>query len=232
MKTKKYKMVFVLPLFVLILFVSCDANYGISYEFPKNDIDVILDNQVQTFGSISYEEVRYEDTNGIEYVSGCELTIDATEFITLPNGTMLDSRITKEIADVIIRHFDAIENGDLEAFWHTLMGEDGADMNYHTFLILRYFGDMVNVEPETQKEIFATGVIPVGLQETLFHPTHPSPRPRNTGLFVKEIKLTDFWFGIEATVINSEGEKTIYGIVTIRDFFERVFINRREEIFR
>jgi len=140
--------------------------------------------------SISYEEndcLVQEVTEYIESAS-CEPKDEETVFVVLPNGTLLDPRVTRQAADVIIKHFDAIENGDLRGFWSTLMGQDGADINYHAWLILRYFSDMVNIEPEALEEIFTSGVLPINIHETMFHPEFPQPIPRNTGLFVKRIE--------------------------------------------
>lgn len=67
------------------------------------------------------------------------LSVTPIEFVTLPNGTRIDSRVSEYLASGIIRHFNAIETGDIDEFWDTLMGEDGVDFNHFVSLIYRYF---------------------------------------------------------------------------------------------
>jgi len=150
--------------------------------------------------------------------------ISIVGFTTLPGGTRVDTRVDRRTADVILRHFAAIEDGDVAAFRQTLMAQDGADRAYHSALIFRYFGDMFETE-EMTGDLWEEQTMELLGREI-------PPMTRDFELFVSEIRLTSRWPGLIAIVIKDEGEETVYGIAPIEDYFYgEVFISATTIIY-
>jgi len=132
-----------------------------------------------------------------------------TEFITLPNGTSVDTRVDNEVVDLILRHFAAIEAGDALAFWDTLGGgQDGVSHNYWRSLVFRYFPQWFIENDGNAGDFFNPDA---GLPPSL----------HSTGLRVSKIEQLleceeGFLFAIQATVINDYGFREIFvlGIVS------------------
>ncbi|MCL2377394.1 MAG: hypothetical protein FWC76_08395 [Defluviitaleaceae bacterium] len=136
-----------------------------------------------------------------------------TEFITLPNGTRVDVRVDDETVDLIFRHFEAVENGDVVAFRETLQGQDGISGNNHVSQILAHFWDIV--VGDYADEMFFEGGSYIDLTQfgsnRIFHENFPAVS-RNTDLHVAEIRKSyGHWgLGVEVTTINNEQEKAVY----------------------
>ena len=121
----------------------------------------------------------------------------------------VDTTIPEDTAAVILKHFAAIENGDLTAFRSTLKpAEDGADMNYQLSLICKYFGDFFNVSEAAFNKAFSDGGEALEqIRHSAFSGVFPA-KSRNTGMFVKEMEMEqDF---IKVTVSNNKSEESIY----------------------
>ena len=113
------------------------------------------------------------------------------EYTTLENGTRVDKRISDEITDLIFRHFEAIENGDVAAFRQTLMGQDGVSHNAHIGLIMTYFGDIIFTDYDA--ELYGDagfGLTELGSQRVFGDEF--APINRNTGMFIKEMTYDDW----------------------------------------
>ena len=145
------------------------------------------------------------------------------EYKTLPNGTMADTRIPEDAAAVIVKYFEAIENGDLTAFRSTLKYlEDGVDLYYQMGLIYKYFGDFFDVDAAAFNHAIETaeGLDPI--INTVFSSEFPL-RSRNTGLFIKEMEIvTDHAFIqdgynelVKAVVTNNKNEEAIYHLYIV-----------------
>ena len=154
------------------------------------------------------------------------------EFITLPNGTRADTRLSDIEIDLVLRHFAAIEDGDAEAFWDTLGGgQDGVSFNYWRWLVFTYFpewfiendpnaGDFITVheyDPDTGDMV---PVFEIDPDTGRLYPRSPLPPTlHGTGLFVREITVLgedlDYWEwtprALRTAVVNDYG-------------FERTFI--------
>ncbi|MCL2378035.1 MAG: hypothetical protein FWC77_02810 [Defluviitaleaceae bacterium] len=142
------------------------------------------------------------------------------EFNTLPNGTRVDARVDDEVVDLIFRHFDAIENGDVVAFRETLQGQDGISANNQANQILAHFWDIVVGDYED--EMF-WGDSDIDLTSfgwnRLFNEEFPAV-DRNTGLHVAEIRNSyGHWgHGVVVTVIDNNQEEAVYILHLLGDF--------------
>jgi|GEM_PF-3917247 len=149
-------------------------------------------------------------------------------FHILPSGTRADTRLDAEVVDLILRHFNAIESGDISAFRETLQAQDGASINWNTELILDSFWDIV--VGNYQYEMFPYGSWGAGRTELgsyrLFAKEFASVS-RNTGLFVREIRLSDYSHYILAATTNNIGEKRFYRMGLLNDYFYRPGIEWR-----
>jgi len=140
-------------------------------------------------------------------------------FVILENGTRVDTRIEDEVADVILHHFQAIEDGDIMAFRETLQGQDGASMNWHRSMIFRHFLDIV-VGDYSDEDIWwgyaDIDVTALG-EQRLFYEELP-PAPRNTGLRVLEIAFGDEWSLLGVTTIDDSGQEIHWQMGILWDF--------------
>jgi hypothetical protein len=134
---------------------------------------------------------------------------DTLGYFTLPNGTMVDTKIPEDVADRMIKRIEAIENGDLAAFRSTL-GEiqDGVDYHYQLGLIYKFFGDFFDIDSDAFNDAVATGELLTEIANTLFNSEHPL-KSRNTGLFLRKMEITDTG-GLMLIVMNNKNEKLIY----------------------
>jgi len=115
----------------------------------------------------------------------------------------------RNYADVILKHFAAIENGDLTAFRTTLKpAEDGSDMYAQLSLIYKFFGDFFNISESAFNDAVANGGPDMDRIMTIaFYGVYPQ-RNRNNGLIVTEIReIQNF---IEITVIDNKNEEIKY----------------------
>jgi len=121
---------------------------------------------------------------------------NANDFIILPNGILADTRISESTVDVILRHFQAIENGDLTAFRSTLSPmQDGVDLHRQLGLIFRHFGDIAGVSADMFAHAMNTGV-PQSIIDKLFYEEF-APKNRNSGMVIQKMEIvTDHIFRI------------------------------------
>ena len=81
------------------------------------------------------------------YIPEVQLYVDRPiDFIALPNGTLVDPDLSLGQIDVVLRHFKAIRNQDIDAFWATVRAEDGAGFNHHRGLVWSYFKDAAKLD--------------------------------------------------------------------------------------
>jgi len=142
------------------------------------------------------------------------------KFNTLPNGTKVDARVDDEVVDLIFRHFEAIENGDVVAFRETLQGQDGISANNHISQILSHFWDIVIGDYED--EMF-WGDLYIDLtrfgSDRVFHEEFPAVS-RNMGLRIVEIRNSyGHWgHGVVVTVVDNNQEEAVYILHLLSDF--------------
>jgi hypothetical protein len=203
-------------IFVAALLSACNrqpANYH-EEDSGRNQDSMLIGNE-NTAAPLVLDVA--EDASEISY----EPKHEVIEFVVLPNGTRVDTRVDSEVVDLVFRHFEAIENGDVVAFRETLQGQDGASINMHLALIARYFWDIVVAD--YQYEMFYDGDIWAGMTELgrrrIFYEEFP-PVSRNTGMFVKEIRQPDNgWVaGVMVTLLNYRQNETAYLLGLISDF--------------
>ncbi|MCL2763893.1 MAG: hypothetical protein FWD40_01265 [Treponema sp.] len=135
---------------------------------------------------------------------------DNVEYVTLPNGTMLDKRINEDTAVMIFKRFEAIENGDIKAFRATLAeAQDGVDYYYQLNLLFIFFGDFLGIDYDAfVHAVENSGEELEKISDALFRGEYPL-RNRNTKLHIKKIDVSEVG-GLIVTVINSENEEIIY----------------------
>ena len=108
------------------------------------------------------------------------------EFYTMPNGTMVDTRIPQNIADNIIRRLNAIENGDLSAFRATFEGhdfQDGAGINMHMWFVGTFFGDIIGFNWDNYDDSIEE-------YNKVFHDEFP-PQKRNMWASIEKIEIIE-----------------------------------------
>jgi hypothetical protein len=144
--------------------------------------------------------------------------LETAMFITLPNNTVVDSRISNSTVNIILKRLEAIENGDIAAFRTTLPEiEDGASMYQNLSLIFNYFEDFFDVDADGFRYAVseAEGLEPI--IHTAFSRDFPL-RSRNTGLFVKKMEIETrpdmnaFGYGklVRVTVTNNKKEEEVF----------------------
>jgi len=141
------------------------------------------------------------------------ITINGTEYIILPNGTMVEAGIPEDVVDMIFKRIEAIENGDLAAFRSTL-GEiqDGVDFYYQLAIIYKFFGDFFDIDSDTFDDAVADGSEELRkIAKTLFQSEHPL-KSRNTGLSIKKLEIKS-GSGLVVTLIDNKNEEIIYNFL-------------------
>jgi hypothetical protein len=132
-----------------------------------------------------------------------------TNYVTLPNGVIADARITDDIVDMILKRFEAIENGDIAAFRSTLGEmEDGVDYYYQLGLIYTYFSDFFDITDDAFHDAVASSEGSAEIANALFFGEYPL-RKRNTGLSVKKIEYGES-AGLMVTAVNNQEEELVY----------------------
>ena len=187
----------------LLAVAACDEGY-IPVDVLYTEMYLTIEEEIEEAAEEGVKEV--EEAEEIEETTTWELEPFVVEFITLPNGTRADTRLLEVEIDLILRHFAAIEDGDVEAFQDTLIGgQYGIRLSFWRYLTFRYFNDWF-LENDLSPEDF-------------YHRTR-LPSLRGTGLFVREIDVLEQesewgWWNVNralrALVVNDYG-------------FERTFI--------
>lgn len=129
------------------------------------------------------------------------------------DGAKIDSRLDGETVDLIFRHFDAIERGDIAAFRETLQGQDGASLNMHIRLILAYFWNIVVGDYE-DKMFFELGELNVFGRQRVFDKDFP-PYPQDFEIIIEEIVFVGHRLYVTLT---TDGRRILYEIGLLRDF--------------
>jgi len=203
--------------FATFLFTACNRQ---STHYPKEtsgiNKKVLVGNEntaTQHNHSSVFDVAKDKPETGYEKVD------EIIKYVTLPNGTRVDTRIDDEVVDLIFRHFEAIENGDVVAFRETLQGQDGASINMHLGLITRYFWDIVVAD--YQYEMFFDGEMGAGMTELgwqrVFHEEFP-PVSRNTGMLLREIKQSNTYWGVVVTLQFYAQNEVVLFITVLDDF--------------
>jgi hypothetical protein len=173
-------------------------------------VDVKIDDNtlfIQNYGNADNNYKIFDDIDD-KYINLIK------KYVTLPDGTIVDRRIPKDVTDMIFKRFEAIENGDIAAFRSTLgQMEDGVDFHYQLSLIFSFFGDFFDINPDEFEDIVASGreVLHTEIVPALFHGEYPL-RNRNTGLSVKKIEYRDTG-GLKVTVNNNKNEELEYDFI-------------------
>ena len=181
---------------------------GIPQELPE-DVAVYIEEDgllIQNHGGISMGNNSYLLFGDIKE----KYIVLKNIYVALPNGAMVDRRITEDIVDMLFKRFEAIENGDVAAFRSTL-GEmqDGVDYYYQLRLIFEFFGDLFDIDSDIFYDAVAYGSEELlEIADTLFCGEHPL-RSRNTGLLIKKLEIIDTG-GLRVTVTNNKNEEIIY----------------------
>jgi len=144
---------------------------------------------------------------------GLEDSDTAIDFIELSDGILVDARIKEEVVEVIFRHFQAIEDGDLSAFRDTLVAQDMVDVYHQIGLMIRYFGDLFEDSEKLAENIHSLnqGVVDSAFYD-LFYKEYPL-RNRNTGMRIQVIRLSESDIGITIELTNNKNEHIIYWIL-------------------
>ncbi|MDR2964649.1 MAG: hypothetical protein LBU88_02620 [Treponema sp.] len=137
------------------------------------------------------------DTTKVRMHSGHEPPFEAdqifyleiAEYYTLANGTMADTRIPKYAANLIIKRFEAIENGDIAAFRSTLPEPGDAPDIYRNLLhIYLNFADFFDVDYDAFTYAVAEADGLDEIMHTAFSRNFPL-KSRNTGQVIKKIEF-------------------------------------------
>jgi len=146
------------------------------------------------------------------YLFALEETDTPINFIELPDGALVDARIEKEAVEIIFRHFQAIEDGDLSAFRDTLVAQDMVDVYHQIGLMIRYFGDIVNVDEAAFN--YAMDSVDGSLRLIIdrFFTGEYNPVPRNTGMRIKVIRSEPHFVTI-VELTNNRNEHITYWIM-------------------
>jgi hypothetical protein len=132
-----------------------------------------------------------------------------TNYVTLPNGVMADAGIPEDLIEMILKRFEAIENGDIAAFRSTLGEmEDGVDYYYQLGLIYTYFGDFFDITDDDFRDAVASSEGLAEIANALFFYEYPL-RKRDTGLRVKKIEYGEST-GLIVTAVNNQDEEACY----------------------
>ena len=120
------------------------------------------------------------------------------------------ANIPSDIAEIIHKRIEAIENGDIAAFRSTLSEwEDGADYNYQLNILNRFFGDLFGINPAAFNEAISDGTEELSIYaDKLFRGSH-SPQKRNTGLRIKSITDDSDSLVYRVTTTNNRNEESV-----------------------
>jgi len=208
----KKRAVEIFVLFAILIMAACNGH-------SAYDLEIVDSTLVDAAGIEVGVVVEYNE-NIYNSVMPAGQIVSPIEFITMPNGTRVDTRVGEMIVNLIFKHFEAIENGDVVAFRETLQGQDGASMNWHIGLILADFWDIV--VGDYKDEMF-WGDSEIDLtefgQHRVFAEEFP-PVSRNTGMFIKEIRYPGDgpWGGVMVALTNHGGEERFYMLGLLFDF--------------
>jgi len=146
--------------------------------------------------------------NAIKIDTVLENELEPVEIYGFPNDSIVETQIPDTTIDVIIRHFEAIENGDLTTFRSTLIAQDGVDLNHHMELIVYYFGHIIGIDTITFNLAMA-GLADMGfMHRRIFDDEYPL-KSRGTDLTVIKIELEDDFVKVILTD-NRNNELTYY----------------------
>jgi hypothetical protein len=176
-------------------------------------------------------KVRFHSGHEPPFDSGQIYYKSLDDFIILANGAMADIRISQSVVDLIFKHFEAIENGDLAAFRSTLKSpDDAADMYYQINLIYKYFWDFFDLDAAGFNYAIANAEGLEPIINTAFSGVFPL-RSRNNGLFIKKMEIvTDHNFRsegynelIKVAVTNNKNNENIYYLdIVPGETYERI----------
>ncbi|WP_461256626.1 hypothetical protein [Treponema sp. R80B11-R83G3] len=190
---------------------SCLEIDGDPQESPES-VEVRFDENellIQNGGGNSMSGVYYVIFDDID-----EMWISLIrKYVTLPNGITVGARIPQDVIDMILKRFEAIENGDIAAFRSTLgQMEDGVDYYYQLGLLSEFFGDFFDISPDDFHDAVADGSERLSeIAHTLFYGEHPL-KNRNTGLSVKRIEYLPHG-GLTVKVTNNKNEELDYNFL-------------------
>jgi len=116
--------------------------------------------------------------------------------------------IPSDIAEIIHKRIEAIENGDIAAFRATLAPyEDNSDYNFQFRILAMFFGDLFGINADTAIEALANGDDVSEYARFLFHGVH-RPVSRNTGLRITKIEINET-YGYNVTVADNRMQEKI-----------------------
>ena len=154
------------------------------------------------------------------------------EFVVFPNGTAVDTRISEQVADTVIKHFEAIENGDVMAYRNTVFPAEFGDLIFNARQILETFPNFFDIGQEAMDLFTSRRILNDEFWYQVFHREIP-PRAQNKGIFVREIRF-DLSFEVMTTVTSNKNEERIYIIVLEENAHGKFLIRARveHEVFR
>ena len=118
------------------------------------------------------------------------------------------SNIPSDIAEIIHKRIEAIENGDIAAFRATLAPyEDSSDYNFQFRILAAFFGDLFGINADTAIEALANGDDVSEYARFLFNEVH-RPVSRNTGLRITKIEINET-YGYNVTVVDNKMQEKI-----------------------
>jgi len=138
---------------------------------------------------------------------------DHEDFIILENGTSVDSRVPRNVIQLVLQHFEAINNGDLATFRNALGASDQQDVYRNMFIVYRYFNELIDLDWEVVDNAVSIGKNFAEVYHIIFEAEFP-PQDRSNKLYVQEIRLHPY-FGewlLEVTIINFELKESVYEV--------------------
>jgi len=173
----------------------------------KNILFMVLFSMLIACNSCAVTQKKAENNTGNSII-----TINGIEYITLPNGTLVEAGICEDIVNMIFKRIEAIENGDIAAFRSTLGNiEDGVDYHYQLLIIYEFFGDFFDIDPDAFDDAVATSEGLTEIANILFNSEHPL-KSRNTGLIIKKLEIKS-GSGLVVTLTNNKNEEIIYNFL-------------------
>jgi len=198
---------------ITIILAACGRQSAYCYEteaysiteptlVPVSEVNTASDDNAAEIVKKAEVETKEEYVPEIEKVTYGHIEVEQINFITLPSGTVVDTRLTEEEIDLVLRHFAAIENGNAMAFWDTLGGgQDGVDFNHWRSLVATFFPDWFYENDSW-------------LYDFPWLDATTPPFLRGTGLFVREIDMLAEHV-IRAVVTNDEGFEKAYLLLVV-----------------
>jgi len=144
-------MKFFYTIMLLILLTSCNRK-------EEKIITYINEKSTEIYNTNENERVLPEGT--LQYLIEFQKDVESIEnrnydYYIIADGTLVDTRISQNIAAIILNRLIAMEEGDFSAFRATFDGydmQDGVGMNQYLHFVIKWFGDILEVSYDPQAD--------------------------------------------------------------------------------